>query len=63
LGCLHHTLTVIPDVALLAMIFPNEQDAAFSAAASFRPLASPAMAEARRRAAAVLEGKGAQWKT
>ena len=59
--CLHYTLTVDPDVALLGMSFPNEQDEAFAAVASFRPLEAPSMAEARRRAAVALEGKGAQW--
>ena len=59
--CLHYTLTVDPDVALLGMSFPGEQDAAFAAAASFRPLSPEEMAAARRRAAAALEGKGAQW--
>jgi aryl-alcohol dehydrogenase-like predicted oxidoreductase len=59
--CLRYTLTVDPDVALLGMSFPNEQDAAFAAAASFRPLTASAMTEARLRAAAALEGKGAHW--
>ena len=30
--CVHYTLTAEPDVALLGMSFPNEQDAAFAAA-------------------------------
>ena len=35
--CLHYTLTLDPDVALLGLSYPNEQDAAF-AARSFVPL-------------------------
>ncbi len=31
--CLHYTLTIDPDVALLGLSFPNEQDQAFAAAA------------------------------
>jgi aryl-alcohol dehydrogenase-like predicted oxidoreductase len=59
--CLHYTLTVDPDVALLGLSFPNEQDAAFAAAESFEPLTPPAMQDARRRAAAAIEGKGDCW--
>jgi len=59
--CLHYTLTLEPDVALLGLSFPNEQDAAFAALADFRPL-SPAQQESiRRRAAAAIEGKGPCW--
>ena len=59
--CLHYTLTVDPDVALLGLSFPNEQDAAFAAARSFRPLSPEAMASLRERAARAIEGKGACW--
>ncbi len=59
--CLRYTLTLDPDVALLGMSFPNEQDESFAAAASFRPLGPAAMAETRRRAAEAIAGKGACW--
>jgi hypothetical protein len=35
--CLHYTLTLDPDVALLGLSFTNEQDEAFAAAQSFVP--------------------------
>lgn len=59
--CLHYTLTQDPDVALLGMSFPNEQDAAFSAARSFRPLSPAQMADLRARAAVAIQGKGEVW--
>lgn len=59
--CLHYTLTVGPDVALLGLSFPNEQDAAFKALEEFRPLDSSAMGDIRRRATAAIEGKGDCW--
>jgi 1-deoxyxylulose-5-phosphate synthase len=59
--CLSYTLTCDPDVALLGLSFPNEQDAAFSAARAFTPLAPAALAELRVRARAAMEGKGAAW--
>ncbi len=59
--CVHYTLTCDPDVALLGLSFPNEQDAAFAAAAEFRPLTAKAMAEIRRRAEQAIEGKGPCW--
>jgi aryl-alcohol dehydrogenase-like predicted oxidoreductase len=59
--CVHYTLTCDPDVALLGMSFSNEQDAAFAAAKSFRPLSPERMADIRRRAAEAVEGKGPCW--
>src|SRR5438067_1680929 len=60
--CLHHTLSVGPDVALLGMSFPNEQDAAFAAARSFeRPLSNEQLADIRRRAATAIAEKGPCW--
>jgi aryl-alcohol dehydrogenase-like predicted oxidoreductase len=60
--CLRYTLTCDPDVALLGLSFPNEQDAAFEAAAAFRaPLSSEDLAAVRRRAALAMEGKGEVW--
>lgn len=59
--CLHYTLTLDPDVALLGLSFPNEQDAAFAAARSFRPLAPAELAAARSRAAEAIRDKGPVW--
>lgn len=59
--CLHYTLTLDPDVALLGLSFPNEQDAAFAAAASFAPLDETEMADIRRRAVAARQDKGPCW--
>jgi 1-deoxyxylulose-5-phosphate synthase len=59
--CLYYTLTCDPDVALLGLSFPNEQDAAFADAANFAPLSEKKMAEIRRRAAEVIRGKGETW--
>jgi hypothetical protein len=56
--CVHYTLTCDPDVALLGLSYPNEQDAAFEAAANFRPLTPGQMADIRARAALAMEGKG-----
>lgn len=60
-ACVRYTLTCDPDVALLGLSFPNEQDAAFGAAEAFRPMSSAEMAETRRRAARAVEGKGRIW--
>jgi len=59
--CLHYTLTLDPDVALLGLSFPDEQDAAFAAARSFRPLGDLEMADLRTRARAAIAGKGPCW--
>jgi len=59
--CLAYTLTCDPDVALLGLSYPNEQDAAFAAAAGFTPLSPEAMADLRRRAAEAIRGKGRVW--
>ncbi|MET0552295.1 MAG: aldo/keto reductase [Vicinamibacteria bacterium] len=59
--CLHYTLTLDPDVALLGLSFPNEQDAAFAAARTFRPLAAAEMASVRARAAEAVQAKGDVW--
>ncbi|MFM8275211.1 MAG: aldo/keto reductase [Gemmata sp.] len=59
--CLHYTLTLDPDVALLGLSYPNEQDAAFAAARAFRPLAAAQMADVRTRAAAARRDKGPCW--
>lgn len=59
--CLHYTLTLDPDVALLGLSFPNEQDAAFAAARAFRPLAPAEMARVRERAVDAIRDKGPVW--
>jgi len=59
--CVRYTLTCDPDVALLGLSFPNEQDVAFEAAARFTPLAPQEMADIRRRAAEAVRQKGPCW--
>jgi aryl-alcohol dehydrogenase-like predicted oxidoreductase len=60
--CLHYTLTLDPDVALLGTCFPNEQDAAFAAAQSFgAPLSPERMGNIRERAAVAIAHKGHCW--
>jgi 1-deoxyxylulose-5-phosphate synthase len=59
--CLHYTLTLDPDVALLGLSFPNEQDAAFAAAARFAPLSPAHMEDIRARAAEARRDKGPCW--
>ena len=59
--CVQYTLTLDPDVALLGLSFPNEQDAAFAAAVEFKPLSDVQMAEVRRRAIEAIAGKGPCW--
>jgi 1-deoxyxylulose-5-phosphate synthase len=59
--CLHYTLTLDPDVALLGLSYPNEQDAAFAAARSFRPVSANQMEDIRRRAAEARRDKGPCW--
>ena len=58
---MRYTLTVDPDVTLLGMSFPNEQDAAFSAAAAFTPLPGSEMERIRLRAVEAVQGKGHCW--
>jgi len=59
--CLNYTLTCDPDVALLGLSFPNEQDAAFNAAERFTLLPPSALAELRERARDAMRDKGAAW--
>ena len=59
--CIDYTLTLDPDVALLGMSTPEEQDAAFDAAARFAPLDSAAMDDIRGRAAVARREKGPCW--
>jgi hypothetical protein len=50
-ACVRYTLTIDPDVALLGLSFPNEQDAAWAAAQAFTPLSAPELRDLERRAA------------
>jgi aryl-alcohol dehydrogenase-like predicted oxidoreductase len=59
--CVRYTLSCGPDVALLGLSTPDEQDAAFAAAAAFRALAPDEREEVRRRAEAAIAGKGPRW--
>ncbi|RPJ64542.1 MAG: aldo/keto reductase [Acidobacteria bacterium] len=59
--CLHYTLTLGPDVVLLGLSYPNEQDEAFRAFERFQPLAPGQMREIERRATEAIEGKGPCW--
>jgi 1-deoxyxylulose-5-phosphate synthase len=59
--CVNYTLTCDPDVALLGLSFPNEQDEAFAAARAFRPLTPEEMDRIRWRATGAVEGKGPCW--
>jgi aryl-alcohol dehydrogenase-like predicted oxidoreductase len=59
--CVSYTLTCDPDVALLGMSFPNEQDAALAAAESFRPFSALEMNRVRSAADQAIRGKGPCW--
>lgn len=59
--CVHYTLTLDPDVTLLGMSYPNEQDAAFAATRSFRPRTDAEMTDVRRRAVEARRDKGPCW--
>lgn len=59
--CLHYTLTHGPDVALLGMSFPNEQDAVISAYGSFISLGADEQADIQARAKLAIQEKGSCW--
>ena len=59
--CLHYTLTLNPDVALLGLSFPNEQDAALEAFKAFRPLSAGEISDIRCRSEVAIQGKGPCW--
>ncbi len=59
--CLHYTLTQNPDVTLLGMSFPNEQDAVFRALETFRPLGADQLKDIEAQAEQAIEGKGNCW--
>ncbi|HEX6179198.1 MAG TPA: aldo/keto reductase [Thermoanaerobaculia bacterium] len=59
--CLHYTLTLDPDVAILGLSSIEEQDATFRETDAFRPLRSKEMADIEQRAVAARQGKGPCW--
>lgn len=59
--CVHYTLTLDPDVALLGLSFPNEQDEAWAAMRTFEPLSADQLETIRRAAATAIAGKGDIW--
>ncbi|HEY3291207.1 MAG TPA: aldo/keto reductase [Anaerolineae bacterium] len=59
--CLHYTLTIDPDVALLGLSFPNEQDQAFASARAFVPLNAERLQNIRNRAIDARKEKGPCW--
>jgi aryl-alcohol dehydrogenase-like predicted oxidoreductase len=59
--CVRATLTLDPDVALLGLSTPEEQDAALSAASTFTPMSKEELDAVRTRAAQAIEGKGPRW--
>jgi len=59
--CLRYTLTINPDVALLGMSFPNEQDAVMEAYKTFRSVSADELSEIRGRAEVAIQGKGPCW--
>jgi 1-deoxyxylulose-5-phosphate synthase len=59
--CVHYTLTLNPDVALLGLSFANEQDEAFAAARAFAPLTDAQMEDVRQRAIEARREKGPCW--
>ncbi|MBZ4395747.1 aldo/keto reductase [Myxococcus sp. MISCRS1] len=59
--CVRYTLTLDPDVMLMGMSHPNEQDAALAAAHAWRPLTPEALEDVRVRARRAIDGKGAVW--
>ena len=61
--CVRHTLTYDPDVALLGLSTPAEQDAAFTAAHGFTPLPPDELRALEARAATTIAGKGPTWWT
>lgn len=59
--CVHYTMTLDPDVTLLGLSFPNEQDTAFAAALDFRRLSAERMIDIRSRAVEAIKEKGPCW--
>ncbi|MFN8492472.1 MAG: hypothetical protein U0350_33030 [Caldilineaceae bacterium] len=59
--CLHYTLTIDPDVALLGLVIPTSKTKPLPAAQSFQPLSSQQMDDIRRRAILARQDKGPCW--
>ena len=59
--CVRYTMTIDPDVALLGLSTPEEQDAAWAAARAFAPMDEAELAATRERAARAIAGKGDVW--
>lgn len=59
--CVRYTLTLDPDVALLGLSFPVEQDAALSIAAACEPMSEAELEHTRRRARVAIADKGPIW--
>lgn len=59
--CVDYTLTLDPDVVLLGMSTPEEQDEALAAAARFETLDAAAMDDIRQRAVVARQEKGPCW--
>lgn len=59
--CVRFIMTCDPDVALLGLSTPEEQDAAFAAAQEFSPMTQEEMLALRRRAEDAVRGKGPCW--
>jgi aryl-alcohol dehydrogenase-like predicted oxidoreductase len=59
--CLGYTLTIDPDVALLGLSFPNEQDTAFEAAKNFKRFSAEQMKDIKERAVEAVKDKGPCW--
>ena len=56
-----YTLTIDPDVALLGLSTPAEQDAAWAAVSTFAPMGAAELAATRERASSAIAGKGDVW--
>ncbi len=56
--CLHDTLTLDQDLALLGLNYPNKQDAAFDATRSLCSLTPDQIEDVRQRAAEARQDKG-----
>jgi 1-deoxyxylulose-5-phosphate synthase len=59
--CIDYTLSISPDVALLGLSYPNEQDAAFAAAERTTTLSAREILAIERLAVAARKEKGACW--
>jgi aryl-alcohol dehydrogenase-like predicted oxidoreductase len=59
--CVHYSMTIDPDVALLGLSNESEMDVAFAAAERFVPMSEEAMEATRHRAKASVVGKGKIW--